>query len=303
MSISIPPANTRAPGVPGGSYVIETEDVYVTEGPPKPAQDPFWLDGVEPGDHGTPSIFGPGIGGGGAPPPEPPPEQPTATPVATPQAPASKDPPIQTGLGDKVDDVLNRSPTLRKQWKEAQDKGWQIKVGEYGGGSRADPSTRPPTIFVDKQDLAKGSHDLASLLAHEIGHAARGFPPGPVPANTLEDYVSKNVRQRLEHEGVAAFENARARHEILNSGGEPWQHPDIGIRGRRDEEYIAIYEKFYRGDLTEEQAIALMAEVMGREAAGLNSDGSYYSKEEQAIREATDEWIAQHLNTGPASAL
>ena len=117
-------------------------------------------------------------------------------------------PKINSGMGKEADDILNKSPTLRKQWADAKGKGSADGGGETGSGSRSHAKKKPPTIFIDKSEVSKGPGDharLASLMAHEIGHAATEYSP-PLPGNTKDEFVEKNVRKDLEHEGSAAFE-------------------------------------------------------------------------------------------------
>jgi hypothetical protein len=264
-----------------------------------PDPDSVWpVDGWETPQTNNNNVFGGGGGGGYTPPTNPTPEPPTAPEVEglPPPSPASAEPPlVKTGLGEKIDNVINRSPTLRKQWAEAQANGWEIKIGPYGSGSEADPTSKK--IYIDEQDLAKGSHDIASLLAHEIGHAARPFPER-VDADTKGEYVSTNAQLWMDHEGAAAFENARARDEIMNTDGQTEDGPDIGIRGTFDDKYIAIYERYKAGEISEAQARAEMTEVMSGEPAGIDSKGNYITKREAANQNLSNEWDQQHANTG-----
>ncbi len=280
-----------------GSFV----SIEVIEQAPLEAPDPdsIWhVDGVDPPATNHP-YFGGGGGGGGNPQPANPTSQTPTTPEveAPPPAPpaSAEPPPVKTGLGAKIDDVINRSPTLRQQWAEAKANNWEIKIVPYGSGSEADPNEKK--IYIDEQDLAKGGHDLASLLAHEIGHAATPFPER-VDYDTKSEYVSKNVQPLMEHEGAAAFENARARDEIMYTDGATEDGPDVGIRGKFDDEYIAIYERYKSGEISEAQAKAEMTEVMSREPAGINPDGTYITKQQFAAQQLSKEWDDRQANSG-----
>jgi hypothetical protein len=94
--------------------------------------------------------------------------------------------------------------------------------------------------------------------------------------------VEKNAREALYHEGTAAFENARARQEILDRGG-----PDIGMRGKFDEEYIAVYDLFNQKppQISEEQARTWMAEIQSREPAELGPRGEVVKTRRQEFEE------------------
>lgn len=79
--------------------------------------------------------------------------------------------------------------------------------------------------------------------------------------HTKADHVRKTVDARLEHEGDAAFENARIREEILAATGI-----DIGIAGRNaDGPYLDIYEDFKNGMMSEAEARRQMGELQGEE--------------------------------------
>jgi hypothetical protein len=128
-----------------------------------------------------------------------------------------------------------------------------------------------------------------------MGHAATDFPePLDPKAHPKDEYVTTTVQGQMEHEGAAAFANARARDEIMHSDGNTEDGPDVGIRGKFDDEYIAIYERYKSGEISEEQAKAEMTEVMSREPAGIAPDGSYITKEEAATQQAAQEWNRQN---------
>jgi hypothetical protein len=289
-------SNVSGVGSGSGATVYDGsfESIVITQTPEPEleAPDPSTLWG-HPADgmDAPPSGGGGGGGGAGAPPVIPEPPRPS---IETQPPPPDEGPkPIKTGLGDKIDDILNRSPSLRKQWEEAQAKGWRIELAAYGSGSRADPNKQ--RIFIDEQDLAKGGHDIASLLSHEMGHAATDFPePLDPKAHPKDEYVTTTVQGEMEHEGAAAFANARARDEIMHSDGNTEDGPDVGIRGKFDDEYIAIYERYKSGEISEKQAKAEMTEVMSREPAGIDPDGSYITKKEAATQQAAQEWNRQN---------
>ncbi len=130
---------------------------------------------------------------------------------------------------------------------------------------------------------------MASLLSHEIGHA--GTPYKPVVQSPKEDvYVQKNTAQSMEHEGAAAFHNARARDEIKADGG-----PDIGIRGGFDDEYIRIYEQYKSGQISETEAISRMSYFMALEPQAVEG-GRYLTKQEVAEREWRERWQTENAS-------
>jgi hypothetical protein len=268
-----------------GTYLINApvENINLTQAPP-----------LEPSNN---IVILPSPGGNttNAPPPTnsapPPPHEPTASTevVKPPEKVNPKEPPkISTGMSDKADDILNKSPTLRKKWAEAKANDWKIVEGPPGSGSNANPRTK--TISIDKSEVAPGpGYDarMAALLAHEIGHAVTPFGE-PLPGKNRQDFVEKNVRQSLEHEGAAAFENARARDEILNS--KP-PGPDIEIRGGSDSDYLDTYDAYKAGKLTEAEAKSQMATTWSQEPQDRDkATGRLRTKEEQLADYYGSEW-------------
>jgi hypothetical protein len=191
-------------------------------------------------------------------------------------------PKITSGLGKAIDDIINKSPTMRALWEKAQKEGWQIVLTDKIG-SRADGDGKK--LYLNTNDVKKDQPDqiaakLATLLSHEIGHAATPFSP-TMRGDTREEFVARNTEQDVRHEATAAFLNAQARWEIMN--GEP-PGPDIGIRGGFDDEYKKIYDRYLYGDLTQEQAISEMAAWAAKEPRG-HADGTVGTTEEVFARE------------------
>jgi hypothetical protein len=211
---------------------------------------------------GDPEAAGGGTLGG----PEPTPGSTAANPVSEP---ADKPAPgkFVSGLGPEVDNLLNLSPTLQKLWQKAHSEGWQFQAGHYGKRSNADPNDH--VIRINLDDAAPGADRagrLASLISHEIGHAANDLQP-IIEAPNKSDFVAKNTELQLKQEGDAAFENARVRDEIIANGG-----PDIGIRGGDDPKYIAVYENFKAGKISEAEARSQMGVIQGQEPDALGDN-------------------------------
>jgi len=146
-------------------------------------------------------------------------------------------PPVKTGLGDDVDKLAGKSPTLQKNLQKLQDDGWTIKYGEPGKGSFCDKKAK--TIVIDPNDKGN-SASITQTLAHESGHALYTADPY-VPHNglTKDEYVRRNVESGLKDEGEATLTNAQVRKEINQAGG-----PDIGIAGTQTDKYQAIADKY-----------------------------------------------------------
>jgi type VI secretion system secreted protein VgrG len=196
--------------------------------------------------------------------------------------------PIESGFGKEVDDLLNQSPTLRRMWEEAKEKGWRIKLAPDDRTSQADHTKNPPIIYINPKDIKPGGDwnaKMASLLSHEIGHAGTPQAVATLPGQTREEFVAKNTELDMQYEGSAAFANARARDEIMMNGG-----PDIGIRGGFDDEYINIFNEYKAGRITEEEAKDQMADVMAREPAKQLEDGSYLTKKQLSEQSYGEKW-------------
>ena len=190
---------------------------------------------------------------------------------------------IVSGAGAAVDEIINKSPSLRQLWQDAKDRGWRIEFRDRGG-SEADPNDS--VIWIDRNDIKDVKNfeaNMASLLAHELGHAGTPYKP-IVQAATEDEYVGKNTAQSMEHEGAAAFNNARTRDEI-----------NIGIRGGFDEEYIRIYEQYKSGQITETEAISQMTYFMALEPQAVEG-GRYLTKQEVAERDFRERWQADHAS-------
>ncbi len=145
--------------------------------------------------------------------------------------------PVKTGLGDDVDKIANKSPTLRSNIEKLQADGWTIKYGEAGKGSTCDKKTKTILIDPNKKGDPAG---ITRSLAHESGHGLYKEDPY-VPHNglTKDEYVSRNVARNLKDEGEATLTNAQVRKEINDAGG-----PDIGISGTQQDKYQAIADKY-----------------------------------------------------------
>jgi hypothetical protein len=196
-------------------------------------------------------------------PPPPDPPAPTSGPnhVNEPDQPEKpkEAPKIVTGFGEEVDRLLNASPTLREHWQKMKDAGWKVEIISSGKSKSDNEHT---TLLINPADARNDPRLLAVLLSHEVGHAVNEAPYKlDATKHSKEDYVRKTVDARLEHEGDAAFENARYREEILAATGI-----DIGIAGRNaDGPYLDIYEDFRNGMMSEAEARRQMGELQGEE--------------------------------------
>jgi type VI secretion system secreted protein VgrG len=109
------------------------------------------------------------------------------------------------------------------------------------------------------------------MIAHEVGHAVNDRPlVQKAPGMTGEEYVNANLPRVMLDEGRAQFNAAQVRREVLASGG-----PDIGIPGTQDAAFQRAFDDFTAGNLTHDQTIQRMADLMGNETAS-GSGGMKY---------------------------
>jgi type VI secretion system secreted protein VgrG len=147
---------------------------------------------------------------------------------AAPAAPA-----VKTGLGDKVDAIVAKSPTLQNDYKSLKDKGWNVVWGPKGGGTYANRQTKVVTVDSGEKDNPAA---VAQSLSHEFGHAQYDY---------VEDLSTKDayVKGALADEGAATMNNIKVRREIRANGG-----PDIGIAGnpKNQPAYNKAYDKYLK---------------------------------------------------------
>ncbi|WP_460697318.1 hypothetical protein [Nocardia thraciensis] len=214
--------------------------------------------------------------------------------TATPE-PRGEIPVKPTGLGSEVDALVAKSPMLTTAIRDLQHEGWSIRYG-FANGSYTDlgfdstRNTKNKEIILDGRK-ATNSPRATGTLAHEVGHARYGHEPHVSRARrTKEEWLRLNVDARLRGEGEAVLVNAQARREILDNDG-----PDIGISGRYSEEYIEIYDRYARGELSRSQARTEVSSFYGSERR--STDGEYYRDFlVQYWRDHWDRW--EKLRTG-----
>jgi type VI secretion system secreted protein VgrG len=237
---------------------------------------------------GTVPVSGGGLGG--------PPVRPELPVTVGPSSEGKKAPapPITTGLGKAVDDLINKSPTLRELWAQAQKNGWQIQITETG---RTEANPENKIITISKSSVSRDTPELmaqkfASVLSHELGHAGTPYPPKNLRIDTCEAYVNTYAKLGIDHEAAAAFANAEARWEIMYGDG-PLLGPDIGIRGEFDDKYIDIHTRFKAGEISKEEALEEMAVWAAKETRGYG-DGRVGTTEEVFRAAYEREWDEKH---------
>lgn len=145
----------------------------------------------------------------------------------------SPKPSAASGLGESVDELVNKSPTLQKDLHELAEDGWDIKYGASGGGSYADRANK---VIVLDSDLQGDAATTTQVLAHEVGHANYDYKP---------DFSSRSafVNGTLADEGAATLKNIQVQREIIGNGG-----PDISVAGNPHNhvEYNTIYNQYLK---------------------------------------------------------
>lgn len=236
ISIDAPMVNVNCGGSGGSASPASPPAVAAPEDAvkPQPDKDPLMPKGGAAAK--TSSTAAPAgapaaaVKGPGAAPPKAPPAKAasSSTPAAAAPPPASTS--VKTGLGDDVDKLAAKSPSLQKDVKKLQDEGWVTEYGPAGGGSYADRDSFPRKIVIDS-NLKTDPKAATQTLAHEVGHATYPYKP---------DLSSKAayVKGTLADEGAATMNNIKVQREIIANGG-----PNIGIAGNSANH--AAYEKAY----------------------------------------------------------
>ncbi len=175
-------------------------------------------------------------------------------------APAPKAP-VKTGLGNDVDALAAKSPTLQKQLEELQKDGWKIVYGKPGGGSFADRSTKTITLDPNGKGDTAGT---VQTLAHEAGHAKYPYVPD-------ESSRDKYVKGALADEGAATLNNIKVQREINDAGG-----PDIGIAGNtaNHKAYNDAFDQFKK-DGDEAKARDTIGGIFGKGEKTSNTNQPY----------------------------
>ncbi|MEU1525390.1 hypothetical protein ABZ413_24655 [Nocardia rhamnosiphila] len=160
-------------------------------------------------------------------------------------------PPLRTGLGHRVDDMVVESGTLTELTFQILRRGWTIRYGDASrSGSYADSAARE--IIVDRDHEADPDRAFVAL-AHEVGHAndpdlARALPYRQ--GETREEWVRRSVHNALREEGEATLVEIQCVRE-LNQRGYNISH---GIPVDRLEFYEEIFDSYNRGYFTRDEA-------------------------------------------------
>jgi type VI secretion system secreted protein VgrG len=164
-----------------------------------------------------------------------------------PAAPEAPKKPLNSGLGNDADELIEKSPTLNEQLKKFKENNGTIKFGEKGSGSSYNPNRR--TITIDGS-CKEDPEAAVQSLSHELGHAH-----STVPKSTASK--EQFVKGYLNDEGEATLSNLKARQEILANDG-----PDIGVAGSQGSEYKKAYDGYLK-DGDREKAREAIGKIFG----------------------------------------
>lgn len=193
-----------------------------------------------------------------------------------------------TGLGQDVDALVARSPTLSANIAAARANGWTIRYSHEGEtGTFADPSTKTIVINTSEAGNAPG---IAQSLAHETGHALYTLDPQVgMEGRTRDEYVTQNTNRHLRDEGEATITNLIVRDELMR-GDNP---VDIGVAGAQSAQYIQLYEAWKAGGTNDRDALRRqIGDVFAHgEIPSTDGGGDYFDYYAQSYRDA---WDAAH---------
>lgn len=147
-----------------------------------------------------------------------------------------KKPLVKTGLGEKTDKIVSKSPPFVQRVKNLQAKGYKFKYGKAGGGTYVDKTAKLITIDGDEK---KNPTTVVALLAHEVGHAGYKDKYTPPDGLTKGQFVKANVQDKLRDEGEATLTNIALKRSLKKNCG-----PDIPIAGAHAKDYEKIFDKY-----------------------------------------------------------
>jgi type VI secretion system secreted protein VgrG len=174
----------------------------------------------------------------------------------------AKNPDMATGFGKDVDDLVDKSPTMKKDIAALKKQQWTFEEGTAGKGTFADRYNK--VITIDKNEMGDPAAVVQSL-SHESGHAL--YNP-TIDTSSREAYLNST----LGDEGAATLNNIRVQREIIANKGT-----DIGIAGNsaNASSYNTIYDSLQKGDITESQARTQIGRIFGKGEQTSNT-GQFY---------------------------
>lgn len=156
----------------------------------------------------------------------------------------------EVNLGTETNQLIEKSRTLKAKVVALQFDKWTIKKNAPGKGSVCQRDKK--TILIDPND---SEEDIATGLAHELGHGTYTMPPKPSLTSTAdgETYILKNVERTFTDEGNAQFVACEVVAELKAKGVATKAPADAG------KVFQGIYDKFVAKTLTKDKAVLEMA--------------------------------------------
>lgn len=152
-------------------------------------------------------------------------------------APAPKEGATGSGLGESVDELIDKSPTLKEDLEQLKKDGWEIEYGSPGTGSTAKRTSEPKKVILDG-NLKGRPNETVQVLSHEVGHAIYPYKA---------DFSSRPafLNATLADEGAATMKNFQVQREVLAATGGK---TNIGIAGNPANHgaYNAAYDQFLK---------------------------------------------------------
>lgn len=161
----------------------------------------------------------------------------------------------EVDLGKKTNEMIEKSPTMKAKIVGLRNEKppWTIRKNvPPKKGSFCDRDNH--LIVIDPNE---SEEEIATGLAHELGHATFTLPPAPTLASATdgENYILKNVENNFTDEGNAQFVACQVVVELKAKGVKTQAPAD------NDKEFQGIYDKFLAKKLTKDQAVLEMAKL------------------------------------------
>jgi hypothetical protein len=115
---------------------------------------------------------------------------------------------FSTGLGDDVDELGKKSPSLVGDIFQLNKQKWRINYGKNGQGSHCAKGSK--IIIIDRQD-SPNVEAIVDTLAHEVGHALYKVPPALHSKKAF-------VQSRMLDEAAAILCAMNTRVEMVSNG-------------------------------------------------------------------------------------
>ena len=162
---------------------------------------------------------------------------------------------VNTGLGESIEKLISKSPTLIKDVNDLLNRGYTIVYGDTA-------QFLVKVITLIDSEKTNFSMTVQSL-AHEIGHALHKGESLVSPRGlTRKQFIDKNVFTLLTSEGAATLYNLEITEEILANTNKKI---DIGIAGANISRYKKIFEKYKKSEpgFTKTATEAAMGRIYG----------------------------------------